>query len=63
MAKKGARELIALVCSVCKSQNYLTERNKINMETKDTKGSKLELKKYCRTCRKVQIHKETQKLK
>jgi len=63
MAKKGARELIALVCSVCKSQNYLTERNKINMETKGNKGSKLELKKYCRTCRKVQIHKETQKLK
>jgi len=57
MAKKGARELIALICSVCKSQNYLTERNKLNME------EKLELKKYCRTCRKVQIHKESSKLK
>ena len=63
MAKKGARELIAMVCSVCKSQNYLTERNKINMETKGKKGSKLELKKYCRTCRKVQLHKESSKLK
>ncbi len=57
MAKKGARELVALICFVCKSQNYLTERNKLNMETK------LELKKYCRTCRKVQIHKESLKLK
>ena len=63
MGKKGAREIIAMVCSVCKSQNYLTERNKINMETKGEKGSKLELKKYCRSCRKVQIHKESAKLK
>jgi len=57
MAKKGARELVALICSVCKSQNYITERNKINME------GKLEIKKYCKTCRKYQLHKETAKLK
>ncbi|MCJ7805656.1 50S ribosomal protein L33 [Patescibacteria group bacterium] len=57
MAKKGARELVALICSVCKSQNYITERNKINME------GKLVLNKYCRTCRKVTPHKETSKLK
>ncbi|KKS02793.1 50S ribosomal protein L33 [Candidatus Woesebacteria bacterium RIFOXYC1_FULL_41_14] len=64
MAKKGgAREIVALVCSVCKNQNYITERNKVNMELKNQKGSKLELKKYCSTCRKVQLHKETSKLK
>ncbi|HJX59452.1 50S ribosomal protein L33 [Candidatus Woesebacteria bacterium RBG_19FT_COMBO_47_8] len=58
MAKKGAREHVALLCSVCKNQNYLTERNKINMEEK-----KLLLNKYCRTCRKVTPHKESSKLK
>jgi large subunit ribosomal protein L33 len=57
MAKKGARELVALICSVCKSQNYITERNKINME------KKLEIKKFCKVCRKVNLHKETTKLK
>jgi large subunit ribosomal protein L33 len=63
MAKKGAREAVALVCTVCKNQNYITTRNKVNMELKAKKGSKLELNKYCHACRKVQIHKETSKLK
>ena len=45
MAKKGARELVALICSVCKSQK------------------KLEIKKFCKVCRKVNLHKETTKLK
>ncbi|OGD00365.1 50S ribosomal protein L33 [Candidatus Amesbacteria bacterium RIFCSPLOWO2_02_FULL_48_11] len=57
MAKKGARQIFALVCTVCKSQNYLTEKNKVN--TPD----KLEFKKYCPRCRKHQLHKETSKLK
>lgn len=61
MAKKGAREIVAMICTVCKSQNYVTERNKVNMDTKG-KG-KLELKKYCQTCKKVQPHKESSKLK
>ncbi|OGM76130.1 50S ribosomal protein L33 [Candidatus Woesebacteria bacterium RIFOXYA1_FULL_40_18] len=63
MAKKGARELVAMLCSVCKSQNYITERNKINMETKAKKGSKLEINKFCKFCKKVTPHKETTKLK
>lgn len=58
MAKKGARELVALICTECKSQNYITERNKINME-----GKKLQIEKYCKKCRKVTSHKETTKLK
>lgn len=63
MAKKGARELVALICTVCKNQNYISERNKVNMELKGKKGSKLEVKKYCKSCRKSQPHKETAKLK
>ncbi|MEK7188716.1 MAG: 50S ribosomal protein L33 [Patescibacteria group bacterium] len=58
---KGAREIVALICSVCKSQNYVTTRNKVNMETKGK--SKLEIKKYCKHCKKHQLHKETTKLK
>jgi large subunit ribosomal protein L33 len=57
MAKKGGRELVALICSVCKNQNYITTRNKINME------EKLKISKYCRACKKHTEHKETTKLK
>lgn len=57
MAKKGARQVFALICSVCKSQNYLLERNKINTP------EKVNLTKYCRKCRKHTLHKETSKLK
>ena len=63
MAKKGARELVGLVCSVCKSQNYITERNKVNMATKSEKSAKLQIKKYCKNCKKHTLHKETSKLK
>jgi large subunit ribosomal protein L33 len=57
MAKKGARETVAMICKQCKSQNYVTERNKINME------KKLEIKKWCKRCKKVTLHKESTKLK
>ncbi len=57
MAKKGQRQILALVCSVCKSQNYITEKNKTN--TPD----KLVLKKYCSVCKKKTEHKEKSKLK
>lgn len=57
MAKKGARQIFAFICSVCKSQNYISEKNKIN--TPD----KLELKKYCKRCKKSTPHKENAKLK
>lgn len=63
MAKKGARETVALVCSVCKNQNYITERNKINMELSAKKGARLEINKFCKRCKKYQIHKESTKLK
>jgi large subunit ribosomal protein L33 len=63
MAKKGAREIVAMVCTVCKSQNYVTERNKINLQNSAKKVTKLELKKFCKNCRKITLHKETAKLK
>jgi len=56
MAKKGSRVLIGLVCDVCKTQNYVTEKNKINTTTA------LKLKKYCPKCRKTTTHKEKKKL-
>ena len=55
--KKSSRETVGLVCQVCKSQNYATTRNKVNIE------GKLVVKKYCKTCNKIQEHKETTKLK
>ncbi|MFH1864226.1 MAG: 50S ribosomal protein L33 [bacterium] len=63
MAKKGSREIVGMICSKCKSQNYITSRNKVNMETKSNKGSKLEINKFCKTCRIKTLHKETSKLK
>jgi len=57
MAKKGPRILVALVCTQCKSQNYITQKNKLNTP------EKLKLPKYCKKCRKRTEHKETSKLK
>ncbi|MEK7581525.1 MAG: 50S ribosomal protein L33 [Patescibacteria group bacterium] len=59
MAKKSRRTIINLTCTVCKSQNYVTEKNTDNMTIKN-KGQnvKIALKKYCKRCRKVQEHKE-----
>jgi len=57
MAKKGNRAIFAFVCTVCKSQNYIADRNKVNVP------EKIELKKYCNKCRKHTLHKENSKLK
>lgn len=56
MAKKEKKVLIALVCSECKSQNYITAKNK------QTATEKIVLSKFCRRCRKHTKHKETEKL-
>lgn len=56
MAKKEQRINVGLVCTVCKSQNYITERSKLNTP------EKLKLAKYCRKCRKHTEHKELGKL-
>ncbi len=54
MAKKAkeARGLVALQCEECKNINYHVSKNRKN--TTD----RLELHKYCSTCRKATNHKE-----
>ncbi|RKY30041.1 MAG: 50S ribosomal protein L33 [Candidatus Omnitrophota bacterium] len=47
------REIITLECSECKNRNYTTKRNK------KTQQEKLQLKKFCKFCRKHTLHKET----
>ncbi len=47
-----AREIITLACTECKRKNYTTTKNK----RKHT--DRLELRKYCKFCRKHTLHRE-----
>jgi large subunit ribosomal protein L33 len=47
------KRYIRLECTECKNINYLTTRNP------KSAPEKLELKKFCKKCRKVTLHKET----
>jgi len=47
------RDIVTLACSECDRRNYTTTRNKKKQQ------AKLEIKKYCRHCRKHTLHKET----
>jgi len=47
------RVIIHLACQECKRRNYSTTKNK------QTTPDRLELKKYCRFCRKHTAHRET----
>ncbi|MFN4181767.1 MAG: 50S ribosomal protein L33 [bacterium] len=51
--KKTKGSWVHLVCSECKERNYYTSKSKAIMQ------SKLELKKYCPTCRKHTLHRES----
>jgi len=51
---KFSENLIKIKCSVCDRINYYTRKKK-------TIERKLELKKYCKWCRKHTIHKEAKK--
>jgi len=53
MAKKKA--FSKLQCTVCKEINYFTKKSKAAAE------KKLELKKFCKRCRKHTVHKEGKK--
>ncbi|OGH12958.1 MAG: 50S ribosomal protein L33 [Candidatus Levybacteria bacterium RIFCSPHIGHO2_01_FULL_40_10] len=58
MAKKsGVRAIFGLACIVCGTRGYVTSRNKLNTP------EKMKPKKFCSNCRKVQEHKEIEKLK
>ena len=47
------RDIITLACNDCKNRNYTTTKNK------KTTPDKLELRKFCPSCRKHTAHKET----
>ncbi len=47
------RENILLACTECKRRNYAT------MKDKKKHPDRIELKKYCKFCRKHTVHKET----
>ncbi|PIP23715.1 MAG: 50S ribosomal protein L33 [Candidatus Nealsonbacteria bacterium CG_4_10_14_0_2_um_filter_38_17] len=49
------KQLIKLQCSECKRINYFTHK------TKKTAEVKLELKKFCKWCRKHTVHKEAKR--
>lgn len=54
MAKKK-KLIIKLQCDDCKGINYFTHK------TKNMVDEKLELKKFCKGCRKHTLHKEMSK--
>jgi len=45
--------VVALACTECKRRNYSTMKNK------QTNREKIELKKYCKWCKRHVVHKET----
>ncbi|MCS6872559.1 MAG: 50S ribosomal protein L33 [Anaerolineae bacterium] len=53
MAKKDVRQVIHLACTDCKERNYTTYKNRRN------DPNRIELKKFCRRCRKHTLHRET----
>ena len=46
------RDIITLACTECKRRNYTSTKNK------KTVTERLELKKYCKFCRRHIVHKE-----
>ena len=48
-------QLIKLACKDCKRVNYCTRKNKKLVERK------IELKKFCKWCKKSTVHKEIKK--
>lgn len=46
------RKKVVLACSICKSRNYTTEKKK-------EETSRIEVKKFCKTCNAHTKHHET----
>lgn len=46
-------KMVVLACEDCKERNYTTTKNKKTIK------DRMELKKYCPTCKKHTVHKET----
>jgi len=49
----GSRVKVTLECTECKQRNYDTMKNKKN------DPDRIELRKYCKFCRRETLHKET----
>lgn len=47
------REIISFTCADCKRKNYMSTKNK------KKSPDRIELKKFCKFCRKHTIHKES----
>ena len=48
----GERQRVALVCGDCGARNYQTTKSR-------TSKKRLELKKFCGTCKQHTVHKES----
>ena len=68
MGIKGKNDrMVVLACEECKERNYTTVKNKKNdkernyttVKNKKNIKDRLELSKYCPTCKKHTTHKET----
>jgi large subunit ribosomal protein L33 len=53
VAANDVRPKITLACTECKNRNYITKKNRRN------DPDRLEMKKFCPTCRTHQPHRET----
>ena len=47
------RNAVTLACTGCKQRNYQTNKNKKN------NPDRIEMKKYCKFCKKHTLHRET----
>ncbi|HHY94939.1 MAG TPA: 50S ribosomal protein L33 [Firmicutes bacterium] len=47
------RVIVTMACTDCKERNYTTTKNKKN------DPNRIEFKKYCPTCRRHTVHRET----
>ena len=47
------RNAVTLACTECKPRNYQTNKNKKN------NPDRIEMKKYCKFCKKHTLHRET----
>ena len=52
MPKRDDRAVVQLACDICDSANYATSKNRRNVTVR------LEIKKYCSTCRRHTDHRE-----
>jgi large subunit ribosomal protein L33 len=52
MAQKETRVVFMMACTECRSRNYVTSKNRVRHQ------NRLELRKYCPSCRKHQLHRE-----